>query len=145
MAFKGRRRELKLLQNAWSGPRSAFIPIYGRRRVGKSELIVHFMTDKPGLYFVGKRAPGTAQIGEFLEVAARALSEPLLAQIRPSGWKAAFEAVIERANKRATKGKFILALDEFQWIAAADPEIASVLQELWDRQWSQSAKVMLIL
>ena len=136
---------MKLLQDAWSGTRSAFIPIYGRRRVGKSELIVHFMADKPGLYFVGKRAPGPAQISEFLEVAARALSEPLLAQIRPAGWKAAFEAVIERANKATEPGKFILALDEFQWIAEAAPEIASVLQELWDRQWSQSAKVMLIL
>jgi len=55
--FLGRRPELKALNDAWSRERSGFIPIYGRRRVGKSELIVHFMRNRPGLYFVGKRAP----------------------------------------------------------------------------------------
>jgi AAA+ ATPase superfamily predicted ATPase len=41
--------------------------------------------------------------------------------------------------------KLILVLDEFQWIAAASPELPSVLQELWDRQWKKSGKVLLIL
>ena len=35
--FIGRERELQVLAHAWQEPRSAFIPIYGRRRVGKSE------------------------------------------------------------------------------------------------------------
>lgn len=34
------------------------MPILGRRRVGKSELILHFLRDKPGLSTVGKLAPG---------------------------------------------------------------------------------------
>lgn len=142
MAFFGRKRELGLLQSAWRSERAAFIPIYGRRRVGKSELILHFMKGKGGLYFMGKRAPGPAQLQEFLEAAARAVKEPLLAQSRIGTWKAALEAVLER-----WKGpeKFILALDEFQWMAEASPELPSVLQELWDRSWSREGRVMLFL
>jgi len=71
MEFLGRRPELKALNDAWSRERSGFIPIYGRRRVGKSELIVHFMRNRPGLYFVGKRAPGQTQIADFLGAADR--------------------------------------------------------------------------
>lgn len=31
------------------------------------------------------------------------------------------------------------------WIAEASPELPSVLQELWDRNWSRSGRVLLIL
>jgi AAA+ ATPase superfamily predicted ATPase len=142
MEFHGRHRELKALQEAWSSGRSGFIPIYGRRRVGKSELIVRFMDEKPGLYFVGKRAPGQTQLAEFLAAAARALKEPLLAKTQVVGWKDAFELVAQRAPK---DGKFILTLDEFQWMVEANPELPSVLQELWDRFWSRSGRILLIL
>jgi uncharacterized protein len=142
MDFHGRKREAGVLDAAWRSPASAFIPVYGRRRVGKSELIVHFMAGKGGLYFVGKRAPGESQINEFLETASRAMREPLLAQARVSGWREALELVVKRWTG---KHKLILALDEFQWMAEAAPELPSVIQELWDRQWSKSGRVMLIL
>lgn len=45
-AFIGRRRELEMLEKAYGSPRSSLIPVYGRRRVGKSELILHFMKSK---------------------------------------------------------------------------------------------------
>lgn len=143
MNFHGRTRQLKLLQQAWQQEKGAFIPIYGRRRVGKSELIVRFMADKRGgIYFVGKRAPGESQLQEFLETAAQALSEPLLAQVRVNGWKEALELVVKRWTG---KTKLVLALDEFQWMAEACPELPSILQELWDRQWAKTGRVMLIL
>lgn len=141
-SFRGRKREAAALDAAWRGNASAFIPVYGRRRVGKSELIVHFMAGKGGVYFVGKRAPGETQITEFLETAARALGEPLLAQARVNGWRDALDLVVRRWTG---KRKLILALDEFQWMAEAAPELPSVIQELWDRQWSKSGRVMLIL
>ena len=40
--FIGRQRELKMLEEAYRGRDSAFIPIYGRRRVGKSALLAEF-------------------------------------------------------------------------------------------------------
>ncbi|MDZ4290139.1 MAG: ATP-binding protein [Prosthecobacter sp.] len=142
MDFRGRKKEATMLEAAWRAPASAFIPVYGRRRVGKSELIVHFMGDKGGIYFVGKRAPSETQITEFLETASRALNEPLLAQARVNGWREALELVVKRWTGSQ---KLILTLDEFQWMAEASPELPSVIQELWDRQWSKSGRVMLIL
>ena len=66
--FLGRRKELSLLEDAYLSDQSAFIPVYGRRRVGKSELILKFLDQKPGIYYLGKMAPAALQIREFLDL-----------------------------------------------------------------------------
>jgi hypothetical protein len=142
MEFCGRSKELAVLEAAWRDERSAFLPVYGRRRVGKSELLLQFLGGKRGLYFVGKRAAAEVQLQEFLETASRSLEEPLLAQVKTPTWKSALELVMERAPRQ---GKLALVLDEFQWLAEASPELPSVLQELWDRNWSRSGRMLLIL
>jgi AAA+ ATPase superfamily predicted ATPase len=140
--FIGRARELEVLDSAWRGRSSAFVPIYGRRRIGKSELILHFLRDKPAIYHLGKVAPPPLQIREFLAEAARTLDQPLLAGIEATDWRAAFDAV-ERTW--SGDGKLAIVLDEFQWTAGASPELPSLLQELWDRRWKKSGKIVLIL
>lgn len=139
--FVGRGKELALLEKAWQAEGGAFIPVYGRRRVGKSELLVKFLTGKPAIYVTGKVAPAELQLREFLRAAATALREPLLAEHPVADWPAAFRLVEER-----WKGpqKLVVALDEFQWMAAASPELPSVLQECWDRRW-RKGRILLIL
>lgn len=140
--FIGREAELLRLEQEYARERGSFVPIYGRRRVGKSELILHFLRDRPGLYFLGKQAPEPLQIREFLGEASKVLDEPLLAEIEPVSWKHALALVADR-----WKGdrRLVVALDEFQWIAGASPDLPSVLQELWDRDWRESARLMLII
>jgi AAA+ ATPase superfamily predicted ATPase len=140
--FIGRLEELGALEGEYSASRGAFVPIYGRRRVGKSELILHFMKGRPGVYFVGKKAPAALQVREFLQEAAAVLDEPLLATFPAESWGEALDAVVSRWRG---DGKLILALDEFQWTVEASPELPSVLQERWDRQWRDSGRVFLIL
>lgn len=139
--FVGRKAELALLEAAWRAEGGAMIPVYGRRRVGKSGLLVKFMAGKPALYVTGKVAPADLQLREFLRAAAAALREPLLAGHPVADWPAAFRLVEERWKG---PGKLIVALDEFQWMAAASPELPSVLQECWDRRW-RKGRLMLIL
>jgi AAA+ ATPase superfamily predicted ATPase len=142
MSFVGRSPELATLAEAWAGDRSAFIPIYGRRRTGKSRLIVEFAEGKPAIYHVGKQAPAALQRAEFLQLAAAALGEPLLASVNTESWAQIFRLVEERWRG---PGKLLLALDEFQWLVETSPELPSVLQEAWDRRWQKSGKIVLIL
>ncbi|MBE7480920.1 MAG: ATP-binding protein [Polyangiaceae bacterium] len=140
--FVGRAPELAVLGKAHAADEAGFIPIYGRRRVGKSELILQFLKGARGIYVVGKTAPAALQIRELLLEAARVLDEPLLAELPAESWKAALGHVVERWKG---PGKLVLALDEFQWMVKASPELPGVLQELWDRSWKRSGKVLLIL
>ena len=140
--FIGRQAEIKVLKESYDSLESGFIPIYGRRRVGKSELILHCSADVPALYYLGKQAPTQLQIREFLREAARAFDQPLLAELAVSEWKTALTLVLDQAPQNK---KIILALDEFQWMAKSSPELPSILQELWDLHWRDSGKILLIL
>lgn len=110
--------------------------------MGKSELILRFMEDHPGLYFLGKESEPELQQRELLELAAGFLDTPVLAHVQVGSWKAVLESIVQAWRG---DGKLVLALDEFQWMAGASPELPSVLQELWDRSWRDSGSVMLIL
>ena len=52
--FINRIEEIQLLNNKWKLNNAQFIVIYGRRRIGKTELIKQFMKDKRGIYFLGR-------------------------------------------------------------------------------------------
>lgn len=140
--FIGRHKELEVLNKAYTSPQSEFFPIYGRRRVGKSELILHFIKGKPSLYFLGKKGPPPMQIKEFLEESARTFKQPLLASAQVENWKKALQLVV---GQKKTAKKWILVLDEFQWIAQASPELPSILQELFDQEWRKRKDIFLIL
>ena len=141
--FFGRARELQVLDAAHGAAESAFIPIYGRRRVGKTELIRRFLHRRPAaIYVTGQRVPGKLMLQELMKVAAEVLAAPLLAQLRPDGWR---EALLAIESAWTGAAKLILALDEFQWMAESSPELPAVLQALWDQRWRDSGRVMLIL
>ena len=54
MDFFDRKQELKFLEEKWNDPNPQFIVLWGKRRVGKTELVKQFMTNKPHLYFSNK-------------------------------------------------------------------------------------------
>lgn len=141
--FFGRERELQLLDSGYRARGGAFIPIYGRRRVGKTELIRKFLERKPAaVYVAGQRVPARLLLKELLKVAAEALDAPLLAQLSPEGWR---EALLAIEGAWRGPSKLVLALDEFQWMVEASPELPAVLQALWDQRWRDSGRVMLLL
>ena len=143
--FVGRRAELELLAAAFHSARSGLVPIYGRRRVGKSELILRFLRDHRGVYFLGKQTPGPLQVREFLNEAGRALDMPILGELRTEDWGQALQMVVQQWSLARPGEKLVLALDEFQWIAGASPGLLSAVQECWDRHWRDSNGVLLLL
>ena len=131
-----------MLERAYAAPGSAFVPVYGRRRIGKTELLRHFAERHRAIFHVGKTAPAGLQIREFLDEAARVLDEPLLAELASPSWDKALSAVVSRWKG---PGKLVLIFDEFQWSAGASPELPSVLQAAWDKSWKRRQDVVLVL
>src|SRR5262249_36204081 len=104
--FLGRARELAGLEREYEAEASSFVPMSGRRRVAKSELILRSLRARTGISHVGKQAAAGMHLREFLVAASVALGEPLLASLAVDGWKAALEAVVGRFRG---PGKLILA------------------------------------
>ena len=50
--FIGRERELNSLEKLYASDKFEFAVIYGKRRVGKTALINHFIRNKKAIYFM---------------------------------------------------------------------------------------------
>lgn len=140
--FVGRRAELAALERHYAAPRAGLVPVYGRRRVGKTELLLHFAARKPTVYFTASDKLRTPQIVDFMRAAAEWLGTPHLAEAAPATWDAALKLVVGSAPAGR---KLLLVLDEFQWLCASSPELPSVLQRLWDLEWQRGNRLLLVL
>ncbi len=143
MKFIGRDQELYSLNQMYKIKESKLAVLYGRRRVGKSCLVTHFMQDKKHLYFEGLEQGRTkAQIAQFVFDLSKQVNDEILKQVKLDSW----EPILDYLTKffSQSKEKYILFLDEFQWLAANQSRLVSLLKKYWDQQWSKQ-NVMVIL
>ncbi len=80
--FVGREQELSLLDAQWQAPGARFLVLYGRRRVGKTALLVNWIerSGSRALYWVAAPTSATAQLRSFLSGSIR------IRQSRRGGW-----------------------------------------------------------
>lgn len=82
MKFIGRKNELEILQQAYSNNKSNLLVLYGRRRVGKSRLLLEHVQNKVYFSFEGLEGVTTLkQIEYFKEQMARAFDDPWLVKL----------------------------------------------------------------
>ena len=63
--FIGRERELSSLNRLYNSGKFEFVVLYGRRRVGKTALINHFIDGKPAIYFMGVESNAKQNLENF--------------------------------------------------------------------------------
>ncbi len=141
--FVGRTTEKRLLEARWRSRVSEMIILYGRRRIGKTELLRHFSKDKRALFAVGTRSDRRSQVRHFMVELSRLSGEADLATLPIHDWDTALGRL--NAFLQKTPGKTLLILDEFQWMGEASPELPSLIQKWWDQSWSRRGRLYLVL
>jgi len=131
--FYDRSLELAALEAEWRRGGFSLAIVYGRRRVGKTALLRRFLRGRRGVYYVAAELPAERLHREFAEVAGEELGVYL-----PGDIVAALERIASMGERVA------VVLDEFQYIAEADPGLASRLQRSIDTRLAES-RLMLIL
>jgi hypothetical protein len=140
--FLGRKEELSDLENLYQIKKSSLIVIYGRRRIGKSSLIHEFCKNKHSFTFEGLEGEKTpAQIKHFCQLLQEQFADPMLHDTKFNSWQAVFAYMTLKISEN---NKIILFFDEFQWIAAGQSKLVSLIKYFWDNEWKQK-NVMLIL
>jgi AAA+ ATPase superfamily predicted ATPase len=141
--FSGRVMELALLQQEWEAEDARLLIIYGRRRVGKTRLITHWIKSAAprALYWVAEPTSSADQLRSF----SQALygfegTSPVHENFSFGSWKLAFEHV----SRIAQNGRFTLVMDEFTYLISLEPGIAGILQNAWDHGLKQ-ANVFIII
>jgi uncharacterized protein len=143
MAFHDRKRELKLLDEIFARSGGQLFVLYGRRRVGKTALLTHWLDDRQHrtLYWTADRTSAAAQLRSFSSAVQSYLNpdQPTTADFTYSTWEMAFNEVVRLATER-----LVVVIDEFTYLIEADPSVPSVLQRVWDHRLKR-ANLMLIL
>jgi len=67
MPFIDREQDLDFLERQWQATRSQLIVVYGRRRVGKTEILKQFHSRKGGVYFLADRRPERDQLRQMAD------------------------------------------------------------------------------
>ncbi|WP_462324933.1 ATP-binding protein [Desulfoplanes sp.] len=142
MQFINREQELIRLEREYARSGFSFSVIYGRRRMGKTRLIKEFIHQKNALYFLADTQTETLNMQRLQMVGAEQFGDDLLADIRFDDWEKLVRYIVERAAGNTEK--FILVIDEFQYLAQANSAMPSVWQRIVD-QFLAHSNVMLIL
>lgn len=137
--FVGRERELAMLEERQRSTQAELFVLYGRRRVGKTELLRAFCEGKRHIFFVADLGTEASLLAAF----SRAISEAFLGVGVPLtfvDWEEAFAYLVAQAQEQ----RLIVVLDEFGYLAQTNPAFPSLLQRLWDTRLKQS-QIFLIL
>ena len=140
MNFIDRKKEMVRLERLILERKGGFAAVWGRRRIGKSELLKEWCRKFNGIYTVADQSLATLQRSSF----ALALAErfPGFADVIYPTWKSLFEALTNRAMAEDWHGP--LVMDEFPYWVEVDASIPSVLQNWIDGEKSRCGIVCAI-
>lgn len=142
--FVNRNQELDFLEKLYrkTEKQAQFLVLYGKRRVGKTELIKQFFKDKPNLYYLASKGSARDQLRTATEIITRHFDEEFLGRDAFSEWRTLFDYLGKKLKD--TKERLVLIFDEFPYLADSDKAIPSYFQYGWDERLKDT-HVMLVL
>ena len=133
--FINREFELNALNAAYKKPGFHFYPFYGRRRIGKTELIKQFIKDKPHIYFLATEGTEKENIINFKYAAKKLIDLDIV--------KDDFEEIFKYITQQVTK-KIIIVIDEFPFLNKANKTTSSLFQYIIDEYLSETNHFLIL-
>jgi hypothetical protein len=138
--FINRVSELDLLEKRFASGKAEFFVLYGRRRVGKTELLARFCEGKRSIFFVSDLGSEISLRTALSSAVNSTLFGPNQMNAVYSNWEDLFHALAQAAQTE----RLVIVLDEFPYLVTAHPPLATILQRVWD-QILKNSQIMLIL
>lgn len=140
MRFYNREKEITQLKEIQkrSLNTAQFTVVTGRRRIGKTHLLLHATDGQPTVYFFVARKAESFLCQDFQQEIQDKLGIPVLGEI--SSFGKLFEYLMVHSKERP----FNLIIDEFQEFFHIAPSVYSEMQHHWDKNKNES-KINLIV
>lgn len=137
--FIGRETEQEKINASFGASGFSSILIYGRRRIGKTELIKHCMSKSSlkGIYIECKQTSELNNVESLSEIISDTLDFP------PLSFKSLEESV-EFIFKQSEKESLIFVLDEYPYLRSVVAGLDSILQVLIDK-YRKTSKLKFVL
>jgi AAA+ ATPase superfamily predicted ATPase len=133
MKFYNREKELQLLHEieVTSREHSQMTVLVGRRRIGKTKLLLKAIEGKPSVYLFASRKSESILCQQFVEEVERSLNMPI-------GRYTRIAALLEHLMRISKYTPFTLIIDEFQELEKIDSSIIGDIQRVWDLNKDES-------
>ena len=134
MKFYDREKELEILRKNWakSAEKSLFTVLIGRRRIGKTALLLKMEQEQNMLYLYVSKDNERVLVEKFQKAAAATLG------LRIFGKLETFAQFFEQIMEYGKEHQFTIVFDEFQNFLKVNPAIPSHIQDIWDRYHEQT-------
>lgn len=140
MDFINREVELAMLDKLYRSPGFQFVPIYGRRRIGKTRLVREFMAGKKAIYFLADSIPDSEQLKWLGRAVGEYFSDTILAD---AGFKNWYQFFAYLRDKHA--GRLVLVVDEFPYLVNANQAISSIFLKGVEEYLKETDLFMILL
>ena len=138
----GRKNETAILERAAASPRSEFVAVYGRRRIGKTYLIRKTFGSR--LLFSHAGVENVGMDGQ-LRAFRSSLRDAGVDSCRKLGsWFDAFDALKDLV-RNSTTSKKILFLDELPWMDTPKSNFVPALEFFWNSWASARDDILLVV
>ncbi|MHB0868908.1 MAG: ATP-binding protein [Chloroflexota bacterium] len=138
--FIDREAELAWLDEGWASEMPQFRILYGRRRVGKSRLLDRFTEGKRAIVYQAVEGTSADQLRDLTKSVLLCEDDPVLRAAPLANWGQALATF----SRMAQRGRLLVVLDEYQYVAESDPTLASQIQRWWSRE-AASLPIYLVL
>ncbi len=142
--FYGRKEELDRLSELLKKKTSSLIVVKGRRRIGKSRLILEFSLSQGLKTFIFTGLPPTKETTAQMqrEYFVQQMEQLLgLRGIKSDDWANIFWHL----SQLTQSGQVLVVLDEINWMGSFDPTFLGKLKSAWDLQFKNNPKLLMIL
>ena len=130
--------DLKRIQTLSFNDYSRMTVVTGRRRIGKTSLIIKSVEKSPSVYlFVGRKNEATL-CAEYIPIISQSLNTFVPAEIRT------FRSLFQYLMELSIKTPFNLIIDEFQEFYNINESLYSDMQNIWD-QYRKKSRMNLIV
>jgi AAA+ ATPase superfamily predicted ATPase len=149
LKFVDRQREMQSLDDFYHTPTAGLFILYGRRRVGKTRLLSHWLESRRvvnALYWTATTHGTAYQLRDFSQQLLRfdpRFQSPPAADFSFPDWEAALEHLVGLSEMTTTP--LLVILDEFTYLIRHEPALVSVLQKMWDLRLSRLPNLRLVL
>ena len=140
MRFLNRTEELDRLRRMSDRGQGGLAVVYGRRRIGKTRLLLEWSREADGLYTVADQSAPEIQRRYFAESVEARL--PGFAEVEYPDWSGLLGRLARDAAAAGWRGPLIF--DELPYLVAASPELPSVLQRWLDHD-ARRARLLVAL